>query len=219
MIRKFSLLFALLLVFGLVGCEVEGDEDADGGTDVVPDTDTNPDTDTDTTTNLAYRFVRIDDVTVSPGGENIGADLDAVILTKAVTGTQFFAENVESYTLGDGDVANQNSSEITKAPDAFAGWANGDLSECDGNEGFVALGQGGQIVVRMGGEIEAGDNLTVLELSRCELESGLGTASDDDVQVYVSVAAEPGGTWELVGGGIGPEISLSVPALPAVPAP
>ncbi|MDX9723679.1 MAG: hypothetical protein RBU37_23225 [Myxococcota bacterium] len=165
----------------------------------------------------SYRFVRIDDVTPAPTGENKGADLDAVVLTK-FSGTQFFAANVELYLIGGGDPIAIDHTQILGAPDAFVDWGVGDLSICDGNHGFVALGQGGSIVVRMDGEIEAGDILTVLELSRCGLLSGAGVASDDSVEVYVSVAADIAGTWTPVGGGIGPEISMIIPQLP-VPQP
>jgi hypothetical protein len=150
---------------------------------------------------------------MNPLGENKGADLDAVILTKS-SGIQFFAVNVEAYTIGSGDPYMLDAWEIIGPPDAFVGWDSGDISQCDGNAGWVALGQGGSIVVRMGGAIEAGDNLTVLELSGCTLLSGAGTASDDEIEVFVSVSPEPAGTWELVGGGVGPEISMTIPSLP-----
>lgn len=219
MIRKLTALMAVLLTVGLVGCELENGGDTDG-TNPPPDGDSsNPPPDTDTVDpGLAYRFVRIDDQsTPGEGALDSGADIDSVILTKA-GGAQSFADEVLAYEHGGGAgfTDEADPTEALNAPDAFYDWDAGDTSVCDVEGGFVSLGgMGGVLVVRMPAEIAAGDNLTVLEVGGCDF-GGANPAIPEEVEISVSVGSEVAGTWQLVGSGDGPEISLTVPTLPVV---
>ncbi|MDX9719448.1 MAG: hypothetical protein RBU37_01780 [Myxococcota bacterium] len=160
-----------------------------------------------------YLYVRIDDVTASPTGENKGVDLDAVVLLKP-SGERFYAEQVESYELGMGEVLYDEPSVILGPPDAFFEWQPDEPGCCGTNEqDFVALGQGGSIVVRMGAAMEEGDRLSVLEVGgRCQCPISGSEYYDDDLDVFVSSSALT--DWVHIGGGPGGEVLSWIPALP-----
>ena len=120
------------------------------------------------------------------------------------------------------------------APDAFYEYATGDAADDDDDgipnyldvcevgddttpDEFLSLGgEGGFVVLRMGGTIEQGDSVEVLEVGDCDF-GGNNDAIPEEVEVAVSVAREPENAyWVTLGTGEGPEILLSVPDLPVV---
>ena len=96
------------------------------------------------------------------------------------------------------------------------------LDNCRTDKNFLSLGGlGGHLIVRMEAAIEAGDQVTVLEIGLCEgyNEDGpTNTAFEEDVEVFVSVGSELDNPhWESLGSGAGsPDVSFTVPALPDV---
>ena len=217
MIRKLSFIFTLFaftaaLGFVLAACELEEDSDTDAA---VSGTDTNT---AGTDTNVdgpQLRFVRIDDNS-DGGGENPGADIDAIVLIKP-GGAESYAENVESSFAGGGDPIAVDPMDALGPPDAFYNWSTGDTTVCDANDGFFTTGgSGGQLIVRMAQVMDPGDTLTVLEVGNCQYDESDpdAIAGIDPIDVYVSVANDPAGSWITVGSGTGPEITFPVPALP-----
>ena len=210
------LLFTLAALGFAVGCELESDADADATT--ANDTGT-IDTPTDNTvTYLDHRYVRLDDLSNNQDGEDPGADIDAVILTKGGTGATSYALNSVDYSPGVTAGDNQVPSDATGAPDAFAAYP--DTTTCNADEGFVTLGGFGYIILEMGDKMEAGDTITVLEVGGCDY-GGSNPAKVETVQVQVSVAdSATNPHWQVVGSGQGPAIAFTLDAndLPLVPA-
>lgn len=217
-LRFITTLFAAMAALGFVltGCELEEDADADTTTTPDVEEDTDPgDTGTDVTDpGLDYRFVRVDDVSGNSEDIDGGADLDSIILDKA-DGSTVYADTVESFLHGAGFGDMLDPTEALGAPDSFFNYPAS--LECDVDVGFVSLGgTGGQLIVQMGGAIEAGDTLTVLEVGNCDNDVGIA----DDVEVFVSVAADDSRDWVALGGGGGsPDITfvLSAGDLPFEP--
>ncbi len=158
-----------------------------------------------------YRFVRLDDMSNVTGGADPGADVDAIVLTKAATGQVHFAEAVTSYLAAPSDVANGDPTAALFAPDAFTGWPD-DLSVCKVSGGFVSLGGAGHLIVDMGVDIEEGDTLLVLEVGACSY--GSGTAFADPLKVRVSVGSSVETPWIPLGDTPGGPASLPVGPLP-----
>jgi len=157
-----------------------------------------------------YLFVRVDDISDHIAGFDPGADIDAVVLTKAGGGTKHYATTVESYSAAPSDPNASDPTLALGAPDAF--YAYPDTSVCNVDSGFVSLGGAGTLVLGLDTEIEATDTLEVLEIGGCAY--GTGTAVTDEIQVQVSVAPEVAGQWVLLGRGDGPSVSFAVPELP-----
>lgn len=204
-----------------------------------------------------YKFVRIDDMSTGTKSRDLGADIDAVVLTKKAGGDPIYAVQVAAYGRGDGTARNNkdtkgaakvNASDpdkALKAPDSlinYGGSADTDVCyyykdgsnsagntkcdsdsssycggqedcECDFDYTFVSLGgQGGYIVLEMGGGVEAGDKLDIIELGGgCILSnsgskagkgtSGIGNAGTEEMKVGVSVANGAADTFKSLGTG------------------
>jgi len=103
--------------------------------------------------------------------------------------------------------------ERVRRPDAFDDYP--DTSTCIEEGGFVSLGgMGGQLILHMADTIEQGDTLTVLEVGNCDIGGGKD-AIQDDVEVFVSVAADDTRDWVALGdGGVSPDITFTIPTLP-----
>jgi len=172
-----------------------------------------------------FRFVRIDDM--SPICEkkdgkctapDPGADIDAIVLVKS-NGQSVYAESVAGYSRSDGIKSKEgleanvaaDPAEALKAPDSFSKYAAGSSGgECiywkDAEKTihpYVSLGgQGGYLVVEMGGDIEKGDKLDILEVGGCELtnttEGGKQTAQGEQIKVSIAVSGDAE-TWNPVG--------------------
>lgn len=152
-----------------------------------------------------------------------GADIDAIVLTKAAGGEPIYATEVYYYKIGDVTVSREQAKEMTskiatnpnmalKKPDSFNGYpANNDkcLLYVDAEHTarpFVSLGgKGGVLIVQMGGNIEAGDKLDVLELGGCEWDNGIDANSshqaavEEEIEVFISIADDIEGTWKSLG--------------------
>ena len=167
-----SRLSSLLLVCTLSsGCEVEPNP---GDTEEETSEQTQ-DSEPEDTTPSPYRYVRVDDtVGGDASGDAPGADIDAVVLSKAD---------------GGGDLP------VTEVPDASVdGGADSSvvLDHVSSADGYgISLGGGGYVVVGFGdAEVEVGDTITVYEVC---------TGDDDDrVALQISVSAEVEGPWDLV---------------------
>ena len=176
----------------------------------------------------SYRFVRIEDM--SPAGDytkpDPGADIDASVLQK--TGqAAIYAKTVKDYKRGDGKSSIKDrtmAADPEKAlhePDSFVNYPNG--SQCNyynsdksaGNDvknrefTFVSLGgNGGYLVVEMGGKIEAGDTLDVLELGKCtlfntnddpqKLSSTKDGAIAEEIKVQIAISSDAGASWQTL---------------------
>jgi len=160
-----------------------------------------------------YRYVRVDDLSMQADTIDGGADIDAIILDKG-DGTQHFATKIEGFVHGGGTVTGDeiDPTAATGAPDTFSAYP--DTTTCDVENGsFVSLGgMGGFLIVEMAATIDEGDVITVLEVGGCDF--GTGEAIPEPVDVSVSTAREIDASWEIIGTGDGPEIVVSVPALP-----
>lgn len=175
------------------------------------------------------RLVRLDDLTElsatdKKNGDDPGADIDTVVLTKA-GGKAVYVTEVKEFKRGDNKSVKDDDYSIAANPQAVVGAPSSfvdyptDTKNCyyykkDTNpkEGdastlvrpFVSLGgQGGYIVVVMGEDIEAGDTLNVLELGGCTLQNTVDkrtqvAAGKEAVKVQVSISGKDG-DWALVG--------------------
>lgn len=170
------------------------------------------------------KFVRIDDLSAKSTDktkEDPGADIDAIVLTKADK-TVRYAEKVVSYSRADGVIAEAGKANFAAnpqmalgAPDSFVDYpASNDCylykkgttaGAPDVDRPFVSLGgQGGYLVVEMGDIIEAGDTLTVFELGKCTLRNTKDTSSEgktgigEAVKVQISLS-EADGTFVAIG--------------------
>ena len=171
------------------------------------------------------RLVRIDDLTElndndKKNGDDPGADIDTVVLTKA-SGKAVYVTEVNGFKRGDGKSAQgedysiaSNPQAVVGAPSSFVDYPT-DTKNCyyykkdtDPNASpvrpFVSLGgKGGYIVVVMGEDIEAGDTLNVLELGGCTLQNTKDKKTQvatgkEAVKVQVSISGKDG-DWALVG--------------------
>ena len=228
---RFLLPFALMAIALLfVACEIEDDADAtdtsgtpDGTVStcdpecVAPQTCVNGTCQDPVSPGLAYRFVRIDDKSLVNDTPDGGADIDAVLLFKAGTGTPIYAEDVIAYVHGGGTGDALDPTELTGAPDAFYDYP--DVTNCDvSSDRFLSLGgEGGYAIIRMGGDIEEGDALDILEVGGCLFDDGEQEAIVEPVEVAISVAQDPlNEYWVTLGEGEGPEVSFVIPNLPVV---
>lgn len=177
-----------------------------------------------------YKFVRVDDLsTVKPEDqatrEDPGADIDAIVLKKAVGGASHYAVKVLGYQRGDGQGAEKikayDPEAALDAPDSFTSYPT-DNKRCqyfvgapaDGKYSFVSLAgkpdsgkKGGYLIVEMGGVIEADDTLDVLELGGCTVfntkDGKESKAIAEEIQVSIAIAAEETGDWVMLNKGTG----------------
>lgn len=177
-----------------------------------------------------YKFVRVDDLsTVSATDqatrEDPGADIDAIVLKKAVGGTSHYAVSVLGYQRGDGQGAEKvkayDPEAALGAPDSFTSYPT-DNKRCqyyvgdpaDGKYSFVSLAgkptagqKGGYLIVEMGGIIEVDDTLDVLELGGCTVHNTKDgketTAIAEEIQVSIAIASDEVGDWVLINSGKG----------------
>lgn len=195
-----------------------------------------------------YKYVKIDDLSPAeynkPNKEDPGVDIDAVVLTKKGSGQKVYASSVVSYERGDGQSSVESRrayvpEEILGAPDSFAGYPS-DMENCKYYKGtvpandddldnfkftFVSLGgEGGHIIVGMGGNIEEGDTLDIVELSDCKLENtkssngNKAVAEDVGMRVQVSAGSKIGSEWTVVANGTATAgiLSATIPELAVV---
>ncbi len=176
---------------------------------------------------IAPKLVRIDDMSKADTSNQVdpGADIDAVVLTKA-NGTVVYAKEVMGYKRSDGkgkadvDVTNKmiaiDPDQALGAPDSFIGYPT-NTSQCyyykqnttpedkTVARPFVSLGGiGGYLIVEMGDIIEAGDTLAVLELGNCELQNtkdgGTQKGKAEAIKVMVSINQHDSvSDWSVVG--------------------
>jgi hypothetical protein len=175
----------------------------------VPDLEPELDTeDAEETTLLAYRYVRISDLSMTVTSPSGGADMDALLLDTGET--TYFADQVEYFRHG-GGYQGAELEAILGPPDAFAAYP--DVSRCNIERGFLSLGGlGGEVIIRLAGPLKAGDTLTLLEVGNCNYGSGI--AISDEYQVTISHSPSLGGNWFMLGNGRGPESSFIIPPLP-----
>lgn len=196
-----------------------------------------------------YKYVKIEDLSpaqyADKNVEDPGVDIDAIVLTKKNSGEKIHAASVVGYARGDG----QSSVESRRAfvpdealgePDSFVSYPN-DMTNCNYYKGtvpakdapdedyvytFVSLGGvGGYLIVGMGGNIEEGDTLDVIELSDCKLantQSSNGkdaVAEKDGMEVQVSASKKVDGDWVFITSGTATAgiLSETIPALVEVP--
>lgn len=232
--RFLYLLVCLAAALGFVvsGCEVDDDADADGGTSTDGTTDGATDGTTDGTEPilLNYRYVRVTDISGNDTGNNPGADIDAIILTKAGGGDVMPTAVIDSFSGSNATEAIVPEEVLTL--DAFSTSNPSSGATCSlyrdangTNSTFFALGGDGFVTVQFAEPgLEVGDTLRVLEVGNCEftgLDGNTGTAGAENVMVEVSVGSDASGTWRtVVSNGSGPAISATLTAdmLPPVEA-
>ena len=171
------------------------------------------------------KLVRIDDLSeVKPNAkkEDPGADIDAIVLTKA-NGNVYYATEVKDYKRADNQKKDDTNKMIAAnpamaldAPDSFIGYPtnttkcyyykkDAEPEDITVDRPFVSLGgQGGYLVVEMGDIIEAGDTLAVLELGKCELQNTKDGGSQkgiaEEIKVLVSITNhKESSDWSVVG--------------------
>ena len=170
-----------------------------------------------------FKYVRIDDNS-DPCKKNAegkctqddpGADIDAVVLNKS-DGTVHYAERVVGYLRSDGvkervadsPIASDPSKALGK-PDSFKQYPEKDgkcIYYTDSSfkeHPYVSLGgQGGYITLEMGGTIDAGDRIDVLEVGACSLQNTKDGKSDtavaEPIKLSVSVSGADG-SWKEIG--------------------
>lgn len=178
-----------------------------------------------------YKYIKIDDLTTmsdiaeldSDGkvkrwkSEDPGADIDAIVLTKAGSGEPIYAESVQGYRRGDGDSSTDDrthafdSEAILHAPDSMDTYPSdtckyylGDPQDAATRKyPFVSLGgENGWIIVEMGGNIEKGDHIDIIELGDCNLsntQSGTtNKAKAESMKVQVAVGDKTTSTWHVI---------------------
>jgi hypothetical protein len=180
-------------------------EPADAGTDTTGDTGT-PEDATDTTEDTAVdaeqdagqedvdagapsmQYVLIEDLSSNTQGDNPGADIDAIALSK--NGVEYPATSIEDYNIAMGSVS-VDPNQALGAPD----------SACEA-QNFVALGgSGGYLVVSFDTveediEIESGDEIIVYELGATVCPNrpswmddpvSVGISSSTDVSTFTDI--------------------------------
>ena len=198
-----------------------------------------------------YKYVKIDDLSpVQYDKANIedpGVDIDAVVLKKAGSGQMIYATSVVDYARGDGQSAAESRrayvpGAILNEPDSFADYPNS-TTNCNYYKGgvpgkngvpdtdenynytFVSLGGlGGHIIVGMGGNIEEGDTIDVLELSGCTLQNTQtvdghnAVAETEGMKVQVSAGSKLTSEWTVIASGTATAgvLSAEIPELAVV---
>lgn len=184
-------------------------------------------------TDREFKFVRVDDTSEVTAAdylnrEDPGADIDAVVLKKAIGGQSVYAVQLHGYNRGNGksDVEKKKAYDpqaVIGAPDSFTSYP--DATKCQyyvtkpvngegGVYSFVSLGgkpeagvKGGYVIVEMGGKIEVNDMLDVLEVGNCKLSNTEDGSTPDAkaelVQVSISISNAVDGSWVVVGSGKG----------------
>ena len=196
-----------------------------------------------------YKYVKIEDLSSNeydkPNKEDPGVDIDAIVLTKAGSGEKIYAESVVGYQRGNTQSTVETRrayvpNEALHAPDSFVSYPN-DMTNCNYYKGtvpgkdapaedyvytFVSLGGvGGYLIVGMGGNIEEGDTLDVIELSDCKLantqtaDGSNADAEKDGMKVQVSASKKVDGDWVFITSGTATKgiLSETIPALVEVP--
>lgn len=196
-----------------------------------------------------YKYVKIEDLSSNeydkPNKEDPGVDIDAIVLTKAGSGEKIYAESVVGYQRGNTQSTVETRrayvpNEALHAPDSFVSYPS-DMEKCNYYKGtvpdknapdedyvytFVSLGGvGGYLIVGMGGNIEEGDTLDVVELSDCKLantqtaDGSNADAEKDGMKVQVSASKKVDGEWVFITSGTATKgiLSETIPALVEVP--
>lgn len=170
-----------------------------------------------------YKYVKIEDLSpdeLKTTKEDPGVDIDAVVLTKKDSGAKIYATSVVFYERGDGESSKPedkahafDSNAILNEPDSMPIYPSDtcnyyvDDPKTNANTkfSFVSLGgKGGAIIVGMGGDIEEGDTLDVIELSDCQLantnnSNGKGAVAEvEGMEVQVSTGSKIGSEWTFV---------------------
>jgi hypothetical protein len=175
-----------------------------------------------------FKYVRIDDLSdkCKMNGDKCeakdpGADIDAIVLVKRTDGSSIYAESVRGYMRSDGIKAkdgtdSQVASDPAQAlgkPDSFSDYANSkiggdciywkDKDAANLEHPYVSLGGlGGYLEVEMGGDIEKGDTLDILEVGGCNLtntsDGGKQVAVGEKIKVSISMSGDAE-TWNPVG--------------------
>ncbi len=174
----------------------------------------------------AYRYVRIDDLTETKStSEDLGADIDAIVLVKADKSVGY-ADEVVAYQRGDIDVKSNTDKAYAydpeaalKAPDSLITYGTSDAATCNyylddakTKYSFVSLGgkgngegTGGYLIVHMDKVIAAGDKIDVIELGDCKIPGGttkdgkdIKSASTDPVKVSIGITDKIDGDWKVI---------------------
>lgn len=150
------------------------------------------------------RFLRIVDHSNATGGQDPGADIDAIVV-ETTDGFLSYAAQVISYTATPGSVSRGEPSAALGAPDAFYAWP--DASVCSVSGGFVSLGGAGTLVLELGAPLQPGDSISALEVGGCSY--GSGDAIADEVELQAGATAD--GPWIRLGRALGPVVTGSWP--------
>ena len=198
----FAFVAASSYTFALACADDADPEGSDLGGDASTPVDMGkPDTTSpsDMPNSLAYRFIKIEDLdgATSDTTEHLGADIDAVILTKDGT----FIPAAAPLSTG-GDAA---------YPEGLAGPQTNPVCI---QGAFVSIGTGPMVFALEGdAKIEEGDTLTVYEVG--DVECAPSGTDSDDYRVSVSVGSDPDGTWvALTTCSEGVACEATIPSLP-----
>jgi hypothetical protein len=159
---------------------------------------------------LAYRYVRVRDLSGSSVGTDPGADIDAIVVRKA-NGSAQSAAAVVAYQATPYAVLRADPTAALGPPAAFDAYP--DVTTCRVDGGFVSLGGLGELIVELEGLLEPGDILEVLEVGACAYAPGQYAISER-VAVAVSPTPDLDGLWVDVAEGVSPVISWQVQGLP-----
>jgi hypothetical protein len=159
---------------------------------------------------LSYQYVKVQDLSRSSAGSDPGADIDAVVVTRA-DGSVQTADAVIAYQATPNAVLRADPLAALGQPDAFDMYP--DVATCRVDGGFVSLGGEGELILRLEAPLEEGDTVEVLEVGACAYAPDQ-YAIAERISLAVSPTPDLDGLWVDVTQGVSPVITWTVADLP-----
>lgn len=176
------------------GCEVDSDDTDASASDAAQPNDAQQPSDAQQPTDAqqsgdasqqsqSFRYVLVEDLAASEGGEHPGADIDAVALVKADDTITYFTD---IRAMSSGSV---NEAGALTEPTDPVGCFVGEFASLGGTDGYMILGGAG--------EFEAGDTIRVHEVGPSDC--GPSGAEETSIQVSISPNRVFGEATNLLG--------------------
>jgi len=139
----------------------------------------------------SYRFVLIEDLSSDNlNGDTPGADIDGIAIDK--DGVEYYASNVEDFSIGGANNGYTDTNELLGAPDSECTKANFTALGGAANDGYVIVS------FEEDASVDVGDGIVVYELGPtvCTTQTSW---KDDETRVSISIGNDIDGTWEVIG--------------------